>query len=115
MLFRSSEADEFRAPRKTRKTQVKVVSAFLTRMMTFDQSQPLGGLAGSMPLGAAEEFRRASAKKGAAEAAAAGEGTSSVTGSSFFAASEPSGLLRFCFALEDEPLDRACEALAQLG
>ena len=49
------------------------------------------------------------------EAAAAGEGTSSVTGSSFFAASEPSGLLRFCFALEDEPLDRACEALAQLG
>ena len=44
-----------------------------------------------------------------------GIGVGSVTGSSFFSSDAPSGLLRFCFALEDAPLDRACLALRTLG
>ena len=44
-----------------------------------------------------------------------GIGVGSVTGSSFYASDEPSGLLRFCFALEDEDLTEACNRLGQLS
>jgi aminotransferase len=43
-----------------------------------------------------------------------GIGVGSVTGSSFFSSDAPSGLLRFCFALEDVHLDKACDALRKL-
>ena len=43
-----------------------------------------------------------------------GIGVGSVTGSSFYASDSPSGLLRFCFALEDDALTEACSRLEKL-
>jgi aminotransferase len=43
-----------------------------------------------------------------------GIGVGSVTGSSFFGGLNPSGLLRFCFAVSEENLDAGCAALEKL-
>lgn len=41
-------------------------------------------------------------------------GIGSVTGNSFYGGSDPSGLLRFCFAIDDDSLDEACKRLRSL-
>jgi aminotransferase len=41
-------------------------------------------------------------------------GIGSVTGNSFYGGTDPSGLLRFCFAIDDDSLDEACKRLRSL-